>query len=588
MSDDRKRGLTSYEDLIENDSTPQRSSSTSSLSSSSRSNLNEEDRKMDRSSSSASRDGKRDGHKKSRRDEERDREKHKDRDRRDKDRDHKRDDKREGKKSSKERDREEKRSRDDKKDEKRRDHRSERPDRRDGDSKRVRDETKIETKTETKTEPTSEEKQEEQLPEISEEEYQRRVAEQMQSLMQTETSEEEEARKRRERREAILRKHQNASNTTNASNESKEPSPPRQPDPQLEPKPQVPEVQTKEDDVDMDLFSDASALTDEAMDRRRVSFATNATIAPPPSEDDGLDMFSETLSPTATAVELPTVVNAAYNAEITDDAEGYYCFRTGEVLNGRYMLLGFYGKGVFSSVVKAKDTHENDREVAIKVLRNNDAMKRMGLKEIQLLKELNEADPTNKYNCIQLLDHFEDRDHLCLVFEAMSGGNLRDVLKKYGTKIGLSIKAVRIYAVKLLLALKLLKKCKILHADIKLDNILVNEKKTAVKLGDFGSASNTSENTITPYLVSRFYRAPEIIMGLAYGHALDMWSVGTSLFEIATGKILFPGRGNNEMLWLFMEVGGPMPKRMQKKGEFSDMHFDEMGNFKRILSKCVR
>jgi serine/threonine protein kinase len=60
----------------------------------------------------------------------------------------------------------------------------------------------------------------------------------------------------------------------------------------------------------------------------------------------------------------------------------------------------------------------------------------MGLKEVQLLKELDAADPENKYNCIRLLDHFEDRDHLCLVFEPMTGGNLREVLKKYGTKIG--------------------------------------------------------------------------------------------------------------------------------------------------------
>ena len=62
----------------------------------------------------------------------------------------------------------------------------------------------------------------------------------------------------------------------------------------------------------------------------------------------------------------------------------------------------------------------------------------------------------------------------------------------------------------MLLALRHLKKCKVLHADIKLDNILVNEQKTSIKMGDFGSASTVTENAITPYLVSRFYRAPEI------------------------------------------------------------------------------
>jgi len=107
--------------------------------------------------------------------------------------------------------------------------------------------------------------------------------------------------------------------------------------------------------------------------------------------------------------------------------------------------------------------------------------------------------------------------------------NLRDVVKRFGKDVGLNIRAVRVYAKQLFLALNLLKKCNIMHADIKPDNILVrhsalvppnlrfilvavqvNEQKTVLKLCDLGSASDVSENEITPYLVSRFYRAPEI------------------------------------------------------------------------------
>ncbi len=116
--------------------------------------------------------------------------------------------------------------------------------------------------------------------------------------------------------------------------------------------------------------------------------------------------------------------------------------------------------------------------------------------------------------------------------------NLREVLRKYGKDVGLHIKAVRSYSQQLFLALKHLKRCNILHADIKPDNILVshnscainighwlpflpyyinifntlkvNESKTILKLCDFGSASHVADNDITPYLVSRFYRAPEI------------------------------------------------------------------------------
>jgi serine/threonine-protein kinase PRP4 len=117
-----------------------------------------------------------------------------------------------------------------------------------------------------------------------------------------------------------------------------------------------------------------------------------------------------------------------------------------------------------------------------------------------------------------------------MVMEPLSM-NLREVLKKFGKNVGLHIKAVRSYTQQLLLALKLLKKCGILHADIKPDNILVNDSNLVLKLCDFGSASLITDNEITPYLVSRFYRAPEIILGLSYDYGIDMWSAGCTIYE---------------------------------------------------------
>jgi serine/threonine-protein kinase PRP4 len=56
---------------------------------------------------------------------------------------------------------------------------------------------------------------------------------------------------------------------------------------------------------------------------------------------------------------------------------------------------------------------------------------------------------------------------------------------------------------------------------------------------------------------------------------MDMWSVGCVLYELFTGKILFPGRSNNEMLKLMMDVKGPFPKKMLKKGIFVEKHFED-------------
>lgn len=260
-----------------------------------------------------------------------------------------------------------------------------------------------------------------------------------------------------------------------------------------------------------------------------------------------------------------------------DDAEGYYKIQIGETISNQYSIYSSTGQGMFSNVVRARDTKNQNREVAIKIIRNNESLHEAGLRELEFLKKLNQSDPDDKYHCLRLFTSFYHKQHLCLVFEPLCM-NLRELLKKYG-KDGLHIKAVRSYAHQLFLALKLLKRCNIVHGDIKPDNILVNESKSLLKLCDFGSASWGDDCDITPYLVSRFYRAPEIILGLNYDFAIDLWSVATVLFEIYTGKIMFPGRTNNDMLKIIMDYKGRISNKFTRKGMFKDQHFDANFNF---------
>ncbi|XP_076350917.1 pre-mRNA processing factor 4 kinase [Tachypleus tridentatus] len=291
------------------------------------------------------------------------------------------------------------------------------------------------------------------------------------------------------------------------------------------------------------------------------------------------DMFAENYNSPSAVQQF--AARAHDNPNLTDnwdDAEGYYRVRIGEVLDNRYTVYGYTGQGVFSNVVRARDMARGNQEVAVKIIRNNEVMHKTGLKELDVLRRLNDADPDDKFHCLRLFRNFFHKQHLCLVFESLSM-NLREVLKKYGKDVGLHIKAVRSYSQQLLLALKLLKKCNILHADIKPDNILVNESKLVLKLCDFGSASHVAENDITPYLVSRFYRAPEIVLGLGYGFGIDMWSVGSTLFELYSGKIMFPGKSNNQMLKLFMDFKGKFPNKLIRKAMFKEQHFDSNCNF---------
>ncbi|KZF19785.1 kinase-like protein [Xylona heveae TC161] len=263
-----------------------------------------------------------------------------------------------------------------------------------------------------------------------------------------------------------------------------------------------------------------------------------------------------------------------------DDPDGYYRVILGELLDGRYHVQSNLGKGMFSGVVRATDT-TTGKLVAIKLIRNNETMKKAGLKEIEILQKLALADPEDKKHMIRLERFFEHKNHLCMVFENLSI-NLREVLKKFGRDVGINLKAVRVYAQQMFLGLSLMRKCNILHADIKPDNVLVNEARTSLKICDLGSASDASENEITPYLVSRFYRAPEIILGMTYDFAIDMWSIGCTLYELYTGKILFTGRTNNQMLRSVMECRGKFSAKMLRRAEFAPMHFDEFMNFQSV------
>jgi len=293
------------------------------------------------------------------------------------------------------------------------------------------------------------------------------------------------------------------------------------------------------------------------------------------------DMFSEHFESPAETPETRTKGGIEENPNLTDnwdDAEGYYRVRIGELMDGRYTVYGYTGHGVFSNVVRARDAARDNEDVALKIIRNNEIMQKSGLKELEVLRRLNDDDPDDKYHCVRLRRHFYHKQHLCMVFEPLCM-NLREVLKKYGKDVGLHVKAVRSYAHQLFWALKLLKKSSVLHADIKPDNILVNESRLILKVCDFGSASYSNENDITPYLVSRFYRAPEIILGIPYDFAIDMWSVGCTIYELYTGKILFAGNSNNQMMKYFMELKGKFSNRLIRKGAFKDSHFDSNCNF---------
>jgi len=325
---------------------------------------------------------------------------------------------------------------------------------------------------------------------------------------------------------------------------------------------------------------DAKEEDEEALKEKR---AINQFILRARAEHDG-DMFGtddkgENDEALRSGVRQSSAISqTGASADDWDDPEGYYRAKIGEVIAGRYLVVeDTCGKGVFSNVVKAKDQN-NGELVAIKVMRCNDMMRKAAEKEVEVLKRCNRADKGNKKHVIKLFRHFMYRGHLCLVFECM-WDNLRVALKKYTKDKGMSLQAVRAYTKQLLIGLRHVHRCRVIHADIKPDNILISAGHNLVKICDLGSAIEDTEVEPTPYLVSRFYRAPEIILGKEYGPAADVFAMGGTLFEIFTGKILFPGKSNNDMLRHFMELRGKLPHKMIKSGQLWKQHFDENLDF---------
>lgn len=97
-----------------------------------------------------------------------------------------------------------------------------------------------------------------------------------------------------------------------------------------------------------------------------------------------------------------------------------------------------------------------------------------------------------------------------------------------------------------------------------------------IKVIDFGSSCFENEKVYT-YIQSRFYRSPEVILGMSYGIPIDMWSLGCILAELYTGYPIFPGENEQEQLACIMEIFGPPEKHLIEKSSRKKLFFDSMG-----------
>ena len=195
-------------------------------------------------------------------------------------------------------------------------------------------------------------------------------------------------------------------------------------------------------------------------------------------------------------------------------------------------------------------------------------------------------DPKNKHSMVNFTQSFYFRGHLCISTELLDM-NLYELIKAHAFR-GFSIKIIRRFTKQILSSLNLLKQHKVIHCDLKPENILLRHPLHAeIKVIDFGSSCFENEKVYT-YIQSRFYRSPEVILGMTYGMPIDMWSVGCILAELYTGVPIFPGENEQEQLACIMEVFGPPEKHLIEKSTRKKLFFDSMGKPRLTVSSKGR
>ncbi|XP_008219997.1 PREDICTED: serine/threonine-protein kinase AFC3 isoform X2 [Prunus mume] len=260
-----------------------------------------------------------------------------------------------------------------------------------------------------------------------------------------------------------------------------------------------------------------------------------------------------------------------------DDREGHYVYNLGENLTPRYKILKKMGEGTFGRVLECWDRQAREY-VAIKVVRSIRKYREAAMIEVDVLQQLAKHDKGISC-CVQIHNWFDYRNHICIVFEKL-GPSLFDFLKR-NKYCPFPVDLVREFGRQLLESVAYMHDLRLIHTDLKPENILLVSseyvklprtkrfssdethyrclpKSSAIKLIDFGST--VFDNQIHSSIVStRHYRAPEIILGLGWSYACDLWSIGCILVELCVTH------ENLEHLAMMERVLGPLPQQMTRR-----------------------
>lgn len=249
---------------------------------------------------------------------------------------------------------------------------------------------------------------------------------------------------------------------------------------------------------------------------------------------------------------------------------------------GDYKVLEKLADGTFGRVLCCEKDGE---KFAVKVVRDVEKYTSSAKIEADILRDIQKADVENESHCVVLRDQFMFKNRImCLVFEQL-GDSLYEFLKRNEYK-GFFVADIQKVAFQMLKGLSFLKKNRLIHTDLKPENVLLTcgrdefievpfprtttgmmtrRPATAdIKIIDFGSTIY-EDDYHSSIINTRQYRSPEVILDIGWSYASDMWSLGCILIEMYTGDLLFNTHSHLEHLAMMEKIVGNFPEEMLQK-----------------------
>lgn len=232
-----------------------------------------------------------------------------------------------------------------------------------------------------------------------------------------------------------------------------------------------------------------------------------------------------------------------------------------------FQQLEKLGEGTYATVFKGRNRQTGDL-VALKEIHldSEEGTPSTAIREISLMKELKHR------NIVSLHDVIHTENKLMLVFEYMDK-DLKKYMDTHGDRGALPPATIKSFMHQLLLGIEFCHSNRVLHRDLKPQNLLINTKGQ-LKLADFGLARafGIPVNTFSNEVVTLWYRAPDVLLGSrTYNTSIDIWSAGCIMAEMYTGRPLFPGTTNeDQLLRIFRIMGTPSERTWPGISQYSE------------------